>query len=296
MRVTNSMTMRGTLRDLNSSLVRLQNTQTQLSTGKQLTKASDDPSAAATAMLLRKQLTQSDHHSRSLTDARGWLETADSTLTSSLDLVSQAKTIAVRAASSGGLSDANARLAMATELRSIRADMIAVANTTYGTRSIFGGTIAGPAYSAAGAYLGNGASVVRDVSPQTNVTVNIGGQQVFGVAGGPVGDIFEVLDRLATAVTSGNDAAIAAEHANLDNAGQTLGAAAVDIGSRAARLDGITARLADDQSRLRTQLSTVEDVDIAAAMVTEKAQENSYQAGLQVAAKILPPSLLDYLH
>lgn len=296
MRVTSSMMVRNTLRDLSLSLGRLQTTQTQLSTGRQLTKASDDPSTAANAMRLHKQLNRADQRARSLDDARGWLETADATLTSGLDLLSRAKEIAVRAANSGGLTDANARLAMATELRAIRADMITVSNTTYGNRSIFNGTATGAAYSAAGTYLGNSAAVVRDVAPQTSLVVNITGTQVFGTAGGAVGDMFEVLDRLATAVSTGNDSAIGAEHANLDSAAQVLGAATVDIGSRAARLDGIKARAEDEQSRLRTQLSGIEDVDLVTVLVTEKAQENSYQATLQVAAKILPPSLLDYLH
>lgn len=295
MRVTSSMMVRTTLRDLNLSLGRLQTTQTQLSTGRQLTKASDDPSAAASAMRIRKQLNRADQRSRSLEDAKGWLQNADATLTSGLDLMAKAKEIAVRAANSGGLTDTNARLAMATELRSIRADVLSLANTSYGSRSLFNGTAAGAAYTTAGAYAGNASTVIRDVAPQTNLAVNLTGPQIFGVAGGPVGDMFEVLDRLATAVASGNDAAIATEHANLDTATQTLSAATVEIGSRAARLEGITARAQDEQLRLKTQLSSIEDVDPVNALVTEKAQENSYQAALQVAAKILPPSLLDFM-
>jgi flagellar hook-associated protein 3 FlgL len=296
MRVTSGMMMRSTLRDLSLSFGRLQKTQIQLTTGKQLTKASDDPTAATTAMALRKQINKAVQRTRSLEDADGWLATADATLTSGLELMSRAKEIAVRAANSGVLGDPTSRLAMATELRSIRTDMLALANTQYGGRSIFGGTASGAAFSAAGAYAGNSATVVRDVAPQTNLTINITGTQAFGTAGGAVGDMFEVLDRLATAVNTGNDAGIAAEHTNLDGATQTLSAATVDIGSRAARLEGIKSRGEDDMLRLTAQLSEVEDVDPITALVTEKAQENSYQAALQVAAKILPPSLLDYLH
>jgi len=296
MRVTSSMMLASTLRDLNSSLGRLQKTQTQLSTGRRITKASDDPTGTANAMLIRKQLNRLDQRSRSLADAAGWLETADSKLTSGLEVLARAKEIAVRAANSGGLADGNARLAMATELRSIRADMLALSNSTYGTRSIFNGTATGATYSAAGAYLGNSAPVIRDIGPMNNLAVNITGPQVFGVAGGPVGDMFEVLERLATAVSGGNDAAIAAEHANLDNATQVMAAATVDIGSRAATLDGMRSRALDEDLRLRTELSGIEETDLASALITEKAQENSYQAALQVAAKILPPSLLDYLH
>jgi flagellar hook-associated protein 3 FlgL len=232
---------------------------------------------------------------RSLDDAQGWLQTADSTLTSSLDALGRAKEIAVRGANTGGISDPAARTAMAAELRSLRSELLALANTTYGERSIFNGTAAGAAYDTAGAYVGNSASIMRDVAPSTQIAVNLTGPAVFGTAGGPVGDVFEVLDRLATAVENGDNAAIATEHTNLDTVTRTVSAATVEIGTRSARLSEAKARAEDNKLLLTQQLSEVEDVDVVEALIRVKAQESSYQAALQVAAKILPGSLLDYL-
>ena len=90
--------------------------------------------------------------------------------------------------------------APAAEIRSSRSELLALANTTYGERSIFNGTASGAAYDANGVYLGNSASIIRDVAPSTSIAVNLTGPQIFGTAGGPVGDVFEVLDRLATAL------------------------------------------------------------------------------------------------
>lgn len=295
MRVTSAMMTRSTLRDLGYGLRRLQHTQGQLATGRQLLRASDDPSAASMAMDLRQQMNQTVQRDRSLTDAQGWLETADSSLTTGLDRMIRAKEIAVRALSSGGISDPVARQGMRTEIEAIRADLLTLANTQYGGRSLFNGTVAGQAYNAAGQYQGNGSAVVRDVASQTTLKVNITGPEIFGSSGGPVGNMFEVLDRLAAAVASGDGAALAVETTNLDAATDRLGSATVDVGSRAARVLDLRARLQDDQLRLRTQLSEIEDVDVVAALVNAKAQENAYQAALQVTAKILPPSLLDYL-
>lgn len=295
MRVTSSMMVRSTLRDLSQGLSRLQETQTKLSTGKELTRPSADPGGTSAAMGLRQDMRRAEQRLRSLNDAQGWLETADSTLTSSLSALGRAKEITVRASSTGGISDPAARTAMATELRSLRAELLALANTTYGERSIFNGTAAGGAYDAAGAYLGNSASIIRDVAPSTQIAVNLTGPEVFGTGGGPVGNVFEVLDRLATAVQNGDDAAIATEHTNLDSLTRTVSAATVEIGTRSARLTEAKARAEDNKLVLIQQLSEVEDVDIVEALIKAKAQESSYQATLQVAAKILPPSLLDYL-
>ncbi len=295
MRVTSSMMVTSTLRDLGYSLRNLQKTQTRLSTGKQLTRASDDPTAAANALTLRSQQARSTQRERSLIDAQGWLDTADASLSTGLDRLVRAKEIVVRASSSGGLSDPSARNGMATEIRAIRDDLLALANTKYGSRSLFNGTASGDAYSASGLYQGNSATVVRDVAPSTSLQVNITGPQIFGTEGGPVGNMFQILERLATAIDAGDGAAIATEHLNLSAASDRMGAATVDVGTRAARVLDIRSRAQDEKLRLTTQLSEIEDVDVVDALVRSKAQETAYQAALQVTAKILPPSLLDYL-
>jgi flagellar hook-associated protein 3 FlgL len=173
--------------------------------------------------------------------------------------------------------------------------VLAYANSSYGDRSVFNGTAAGTAYNATGTYLGNGSAVIRDVAPSTTIAVNLTGPQVFGTAGGPVGDVFEVLNRLSAAVVSGDNAAIATEHTNLDTVTAQMSAATVELGTRSARLEDTRARAEDSQALLKSQLSQVEDVDIVDALIQVKAQENSYQAALQVAANIIPVSLLDYL-
>lgn len=295
MRVTSSMMLRSTLRDLSQGLSRLQETQTKISSGKEITRPSADPGGTSSAMGMRQDLRRADQRLRSLNDAQGWLETADGALTSSLDSLGRAKEIAVRAGNTGALGDPAARQAMATEIRSMRSEMLTLANTTYGNRSIFNGTASGAAYDPNGVYLGNSSSIVRDVAPSNSITVNLTGTQVFGTAGGPVGDVFETLDRLATAISNGDSAAMATEHTNLDGFRNTVGAATVEIGTRAARLAEAKIRAEDNMLLLTTRLSEVEDVDIVEALITAKAQESSYQASLQVAARILPPSLLDYL-
>jgi len=295
MRVTSSMMVRSTLRDLSSGLRRMQHTQAQLSSGRQMIRASDDPTGASIAMDLRVQLNRAAQRERSLIDAQGWLDTADATMSNGLDRLVRAKEIAVRASSTGGLSDPTARAGMATEIDAIREDLLALANTKYGDRSLFNGTADGVTYSAAGLYLGNSASIVRDVAPQTNLRVNATGPEIFGAEGGPVGNMFQVLDRLSAAISAGDEAAIATEHTNLMAATERMSAATVDIGSRAARVLDLKERADDETLRLTSQLSEIEEVDVVEAIVKSKAQETAYQAALQVTAKILPPSLLDYL-
>lgn len=295
MRVTGSMVLRSTMRDLQGSLGRLQSTQARISSGKDFTKASDDPARASAAMDVRRQMRRSEQRMRTMDDSIAFLRTTDTALTSTLDVLGQAKTIAVQAANTGANANVNARAALAAEVRSIRAELITLANTRHGERSVLAGTAGGAAYSVGGGYLGDGGNVTRDVAAQTSITINVTGPDVFGTAGGAVGDVFEVLDRLATAIAAGDSAAMSTEHANLDAATTRVGSAAVAIGTRSARLESLRERVVDEQLRLQTTLTETEDVDLVDALVTVKAQESSYQAALQAAAKVVPPSLLDYL-
>jgi flagellar hook-associated protein 3 FlgL len=295
MRVTNSMILRSSLRDLNSSLGRLQQSQTELSTGRLVRKPSDDPTKATMAMSLRTQGRVTDHRQRAAQDASGWLDTAGSTLMSGLDLLGRVKELTVQAANSGAATS-QSRGAIASEMRSLRDELLALANTRYIDRPVFNGTAAGQAYNpATGAYLGNAASVVREVSPGTTVNVNMTGETVFGAQSAPEGDLFAVLDRLATAIQNGDNVGVATEHQNTDNARLRMTQAVGELGSRAARVEDIRSRNDLQKERLLQSLSEVEDADLAQSLINVKARENAYTAALQAASKVIPPSLVDYL-
>jgi len=294
MRVTNSMVMHSTLSDLNRSLGRLQDSQTELSSGRSIRRMSDDPTGASSAMKIRGELRRGDQQSRSLTDAKAWLNTADTALLAGLDILSKLKEVTVQAGNTG-VGDTTVRQTLAAEIGHLRDDLIGLSNTTYLGRSVFAGTADGPAYDNTGTYLGNDAQVIRDVGPGTTVEVNLTGEVLFGSQSSVEGDIFAVLDRLATAVASGDTAELATEHDFLDAAAGRWSSGAATIGSRASRLENVEARNALAEVSLRDTLSQLEDADIAEALIGVKANENAYTAALQAASRVIPPSLLDYM-
>lgn len=295
MRITNNMAMQSTLYNLNTAVTRMRDTQTDLATGRVIRRMSDDPSRASSAMTIRADLRRFEQRARTADDTQTKLELADSALVSGLEMMSKAKELAVRAANTG-LSDPTSRMAISQEISQLRESLLAVANTKHLDRSLFNGTAAGNAYDpATGAYLGNDATVSRDVAAGITMTANLTGEQIFGSQSSPAGDVFAVLDRLATAVSAGDDDAIATEHDHLDVAAGRLGSAASEIGARSARLEGIRNRALADESSMREILSKLEDTDLAEAIIRANANETAYNTALQAAAKVLPPSLLDYL-
>lgn len=298
MRVTSSMMVRSTLRDLGLGYQRLASSQQQLSTGRALLRPSDAPTSAADAMNYRHLLRRNEQYVRATDDAQGWLQTADAKLVSGLDLLVKAKELVVRGMNTGSNGDPVARAAIAGEIASIREDLLSIANSTFGDRPLFSGTEAGRAYDADGGYLGNvgpAAQIRRDVAPSTELTVNVTGPEVFGDEADPAGNLFQVLARIEQAMVVGDTVTLDAEHANLDAAAGRMSGATVEIGSRAARIEGIRSRVAEDQLGLRSLLSEVEDVDVVEALINVQARENAYQAALSAAAKVVPMSLIQFL-
>lgn len=295
MRVTNSMMLRSTMRDVGQSLSRLQDTQSKITSGKAITRGSDDPTGTASAMSIRQDLRRLEQRSRSVDDAQGWVGAADTQLTGMMNRLTRAKELVVSAGNGVTNLTPAARQAIAAELRSVRGDLLIAGNATYAGRPLFAGTAAGPAYDSTGAYLGNDDAVVRDVTVSTSMTVNVTGTEVFGTSGTGAGSLFEVLDRMATAIANGDSSAMAAEHTNLDAATARVRSAASSIGTKTAALIDLRSRIDDDMSALTSRLSEVEDVDIVESLVRAKAEETSYQAAVQAAARLIPVSLLDYL-
>ncbi len=294
MRVTNSMVMNSTLSDLNRSLERLQQNQTELASGRVIRKVSDDPTGATSAMKIRSHLRRTEQYQRVANDSDSWLATADTALVSGLDLMSRVKEIAVRAGNDGA-AVGSTRDALADEVGHLRDQLLALANTEYLDRPVFNGTAAGDAYSSTGAYVGNDAAVVREIGPGTTLEVSLTGPAVFGDPSSPEGDVFAILDRLSTAIRNGDMAALAIEHEHADAARATMASAAAQVGARSSRLADISARLSADEVTMRETLSQIEDADLAEALINVKTGENAYTAALQAASKVIPPSLVDYL-
>jgi flagellar hook-associated protein 3 FlgL len=295
MRVTSSMMARTNLRNMSQGLARLQETQGQITSGKDFTKPSEDPGRATSAMSTRKDLRRIDQRMRSIEDAQGWVGAADTQLTSALDRMLRAKEIAVNAGNGIAALTPGARSSLAKELRAVRSDLLNVANATYAGRSLFAGTAAGVAYDGTGAFMGNDEAVIRDVAPSNAMTINVTGSHVFGKSGVGAGTLFEVLERMAVAVEAGDRVNAATEQGNLDVAFERLRVSSAEIGTKWATLEQLSVRTQDDKVALKEQLSQMEDVDMVESLIKVKSQESSYQAALQTTAKVLPMSLLDFL-
>lgn len=295
-RITQRMMSDASLVSIQTSLSRLSKTQEQITTGKVLNRPSDSPTDTTTAMRLRASIAQQKQFARNAQDGQGWLNLADSTLQGVNSLVSRARDLALQGANASNATPA-AREALAAEVDQIRQSVLASANTTYLDRPLFGGVTGGPvafAQDATGTvpYAGTPGTVDRAIGPNASVPVNVDGPTAFGADGSSV---FDDLAALSTALRAGDTAGISNALGTLKASQDRIQAAVSDVGARESRVDKAVDTANDAVLALTTQLSGVEDVDIAKATVDMQTQQVAYQAALAVTAKVVQPSLLDFL-
>ena len=68
-----------------------------------------------------------------------------------------------------------------------------------------------------------------------------------------------------------------------------------DVGARMNRLEATKLRYTDDIITYKALKSQVEDVDVAETIMYLKTQEAVYHASLAAGARLIQPSLVDYL-
>jgi flagellar hook-associated protein 3 FlgL len=289
-RITPQMTARRTMGNLQRNIEAINRLQDKMSSMKQLRRPSDSPVATVSALHYRSDLGRNEQLTRNIDDGLTWLNLADSALSSIVDQVHRVRDLSVQGRNA--TSDAGAREAFAMEIDRIRDGIIGLANTKNLDRAIFGGTAAGGvAYDPGGNYVGTSAAVDRTVAPGVRVQVNVNGDEVFGTPGN---DLFTALSRISHALRT-NPSDLEAEVANLDTRLQGIQNSQASIGARTRRLETMKDRNDTDGITLKQSLSQVEDVDLAQVTLELKLQEVAYQAALSTTARVIQPSLVDFL-
>ena len=291
-RVTERSLSQNAMRGLHSNQGRLSQTENQLTSGKQISRPSDSPTGTMTAMLLRSDLKTQDQYSRNAQDGVNWLNTIDSTLSSASDQTQRVRDLMIQGMSAGAGGSDGARAGIATEIEQIRQSVIGLANTRYIDRPVFGGTTGGgSAYDGAGNYIGDSGTVTRTVAEGTKVRVDSAGDDVFGT-----GDtqLFQVLNDVADHLRN-DPSQLSDDLDRLDTALKGLQTAQATVGARTNRVQTLQQSADDRQVDLQTQLSDVEDIDLPKTITDMTLQQTAYQAALGATAKVIQPSLMDFL-
>lgn len=291
-RVTDSSIHTRVLANLQRNIQKGEKIQAQLSSGKQINRPSDSPNGTLQSMQLRGETRANSQYLRSAGDGLGWLSTQDGTLSSTSTVLQKARSLTVQGLNAGANS-AESRAAMSAEIDQIRTTIVGYANTTYLDRPVFGGTTTGSkAFSESGEFVGNRDGVQRSVGPNSQVRVDTDGVSAFGEGDASV---FKVLDDISKALTDNDMTAVAKGLERLDAAANNVKNSLSDVGARYNRITQMKSSAEDRLLDVTAQLSEVEDVDLPKTIMEMQLQQTSYQAALAASAKVIQPSLIDFL-
>ena len=134
-------------------------------------------------------------------------------------------------------------------------------------------------------------TVSRRIDDRTRVSVGADGATVFGAGSSSV---FALLDQLAADVAA-NPSALASGLTALDGRMGTVLNALTDVGVRTNQVEQAQRAATDKALDLRSTLSGVEDIDLPSVIIDMQLQQSTYQAALSATAKVIQPTLMDFL-
>lgn len=214
-------------------------------TGRRVNKPSDDPFAASELVQIRSRANRVEAQKSAINLVRGDAEMAEGVLAEAGDLMARANELAVQGASDSATTEQ--RRLIAVEVRSLREQMLKLANTQGSNGYLFSGSqVDTPPFDAAGVFQGDDLPHNVDIGTGAPARVNASGANAFTVAGGR--DVFADLENLAVALDAGNGPAIRGSLDLLKTSHEQIVSERAQSGLFLARLD--TSELALERSTL----------------------------------------------
>lgn len=281
--------------------------QEQLTSGKRVARASDDPAAAARAERAMITMMRSEADQRSLDASRNVVLQAESALGDAGELLIQARDLML-SAGNASYSDQE-RQGMAVVVRGLREQLLAIANRGDGTGAyLFGGqgSVKPPFSDASGGVAYGGDRGAALTAGQQPLPLAVDGRATWLRAPDPdTGalslSVFDVMDRLAAELaTTGrtNDqiqASVQAGVQDLDAVSDHLLSARARLGETLNRADDIEVRLSQQGLMAAAERSAAEDLDMVSAISDFQNQQTGYDAALKAYSMVQRLSLFDYL-
>ena len=309
------------MQNLNRNMFRMDKRQMQVSTGKRIHVPSDDPVAISRSLKIKADLSELEQFKRNVDDTLSFLETTDLAVKNVGEALQRLRDLTVQA-SNGVLTDEDTKK-IAGEVKEIKEQIINLGNTTYSGKYIFSGKktdqklfrfqphATDPALSD---YVYNVGLTNNTLDPDAiddkiqfevgvneKMEINSLGFEIFDLstatsatAGGTPG-IISMLNGILADLGTGNSAGLTTAIANVDYYINVNLTARADIGAKMNRMELVQNRIADDKinySKLRSQL---EDADMGEVIMQLMNEENVYRASLSVGARVIQPTLLDFL-
>ncbi|MBM7714189.1 flagellar hook-associated protein FlgL [Siminovitchia sp. FSL H7-0308] len=282
MRVTQSMLGHNSLRHLSNSYGRLNKIYDQINTGKKITRPSDDPVVAMRGITLRAHRNEIQQFKRNFAEAHNWIDNTDAALNQAGEAMHRINVLVNRAANE--TMEEDGKQAIADEIKQIKEQLINIANTKVGDRYIFSGTATNE--PTVGGNI-NTEAVEIELGKGIKIPVNVTTEKVFS------NDFFAKIDQVVEDIENGGD--VQQHIGPMERLMNDLVTERTSLGARANRVDLMEERVGMQEIMARQLQSDNEDAEYE-QLITEMVKEESLlRASLGVSARVIQPTLIDFL-
>ena len=287
------------LANVNRIQERIANSSRQVSSGHKIAEPSDAPDQIDGLLQLRADRERNSQIRSNLSLELTRAQTADGALSSAIKLMDRARTLGTQGATT--TATASGRRNMADEVQTLIDEMVACSRTAVQGRFIFSGDAETTPPYQADAASPNGVGRLTGAAATRLLQDPAGGsfaaaktaQEIFDAPG--ASNVFGALSSLRAALLGGDPTTIAQATATVQTASLQLNSAQAFYGAVQGRITDAQAFAERYDTQLQTQLSQMEDADVAAAALTLSQSNTQLQAAFQMRAAMPHKSLFDFI-
>lgn len=323
MRITNASMVRNHLYDTQNNLTNMSKINQQISTGKVINTVSDDPHKAIKIMNINNEIKYTEKYNYNIDETVGWMNTTDGALDNVGNLLGEIKETILKVGN--GTYSQNEMKSLNEDMNEKIKQLADTLNSTHGGKYLFGGSSVDDAPITVienpdgtvklefskdknGQTIPNTDDLKADISSGINIDYNISVGEILNIKDGN-GNTVNLLDEINNLSTLMNDiangdeqtAAKAKETLLNDTKGKidTLFDHVVNertsLGVRVSTAEKIKELNDEDILNIQDVLSKTQDTDVVEKFIELKSAEMIYQASIQVGAKLIQPTILDYI-
>ena len=309
MRITNSSMIRNHMYDVQQGLQRMDNLNKQLDSQKQITRVSDDPHKAIKIMNLNNEIKYAEKHNQNVEEVVGWMNNTDANLEEFGTLLGDIKNSILKVGN-GTYSDEEMKAIQAEMNEKLKA-LGETLNTTHGGRYMFGGTSVDEPPVQIEEKDGvvtlklnpniNAEDLKAEISDGINLDYNVSASEIFNKDGknflDSINDLSKIMNDIANGVNveDNKKELLGDVKKNIDDFFNHTVDTRTKFGVKVNTAEKIKDLNDENILNMKGVLSLEQDVNYVDKFIELKSAEMVYNASIQVGAKLIQPSILDYL-
>lgn len=329
MRITNRMMTSSFLNDMQRNLNKMNKIQNQLTSGKEVRRPSDNPFIVARSMQLNGDISANEQYNSNIKDTINWLDATDTALGQLTDTMQRIRELMVSAGNAAyGEDEKNA---IKDEINQRIEEVGTILNSSFDGKYIFGGSRATfkPVITEKNengnnviSYAGKDGEIIDlntdsykekaqldmldkklsvEISKGVTMEYNVTSKQILEFNDG-VGESINLMSLLSD-ITNNISSKDLDESSKLTNENLKDITSSIDnllkiraeVGAKQNRMESAELKNEEENFNLTEVLSANEDINFTEKTMQSATMQTIYMASLQTSAKVIQPSLLDYI-